>query len=177
MKFLLSLKVEDEEDEEKSSNTKHSQYYLNVSAVDRFGTSPLQNALDGKHSECVELLIQAGAVLGGMSNLQLAVRLNTIVMDKDVESLHLHVVVGQVNVNVGDYDARTPLHIACSERNVECIGMLLKGNGDPYLKDRWQTTPLDLIELALKDGDHSSPSLREELQRLCQLMKATKEVK
>ena len=39
-------------------------FFFYINTVDRFNTTPLQNAIDGGHEEVVVLLSDAGAVLG-----------------------------------------------------------------------------------------------------------------
>ena len=131
--FLLSLKSDDAGDR-----------FVDPSAIDRFGTTPIQNAIDGGHEECVTLLRAAGATMGGcMSSSKLALRLNTLVMDNNIASLRLHVVCGGVDVNCHDYDKRSPLHIAAAEGRVECVDILLSGGADANFKDRWGITPME----------------------------------
>jgi glutaminase len=48
------------------------------------------------------------------------------------------------NLNQGDYDGRTPLHLACCENKIEIVKFLLeKCNCDVNIFDRWENTPLD----------------------------------
>lgn len=52
---------------------------------------------------------------------------------------------GYENVCKGDYDARTALHLACSEGHFSIVQFLIE-NGffiDVHVKDRWHNTPLD----------------------------------
>jgi ankyrin repeat protein len=160
VKFLLSLTVDNDDNDDNNNNdnddndeataaTTTAVAFVNVSAVDRFGTTPLQNALDNRHTDIVTLLVRHKASLfgGSMTRLKVALRLNRFVYEKNTRDLYLHVVVGKVDVNVYDYDHRSPLHLACSERNVECIRILLLGDrGNPYAKDRWNHTPIGILE-------------------------------
>jgi hypothetical protein len=160
VKFLLSLTVDNDDNDDNNNNdnddndeataaTTTAVAFVNVSAVDRFGTTPLQNALDNRHTDIVTLLVRHNASLfgGSMTRLKVALRLNRFVYEKNTRDLYLHVVVGKVDVNVYDYDHRSPLHLACSERNVECIRILLLGDrGNPYAKDRWNHTPIGILE-------------------------------
>ncbi|KAF0689069.1 Aste57867_19450 [Aphanomyces stellatus] len=48
-----------------------------------------------------------------------------------------------VDVNLADYDQRTPLHIAASDGKADIVEMLLRAGANVYKKDRWGVTPLD----------------------------------
>ena len=144
VRFLLSLKVDKVGDKVgDKEGEKEEEQFVDVSAIDRFGTSPLQNALDGGHEDCIRLLAEAGAGMHHMTSSQLAVRLNTLVMEKNVAKLKLHVVDARIDVNCHDYDKRTPLHIAAAEGREDCVDLLMRGGGNPNFKDRWECSPLD----------------------------------
>ena len=49
----------------------------------------------------------------------------------------------QVNLDQGDYDERTPLHLAAAEGHIEVVRFLLKAGVDVNTIDRWGGTPLD----------------------------------
>jgi len=46
------------------------------------------------------------------------------------------------DARVADYDARTPLHIACCEGHAGVVQELLRRGADPLVLDRWNQTPL-----------------------------------
>lgn len=47
-------------------------------------------------------------------------------------------------MNIGDYDNRTPLHIACGGNKLEIVEFLLTvAKVNPSPKDRWGATPLN----------------------------------
>jgi glutaminase len=48
----------------------------------------------------------------------------------------------KVSVNQGDYDGRTPLHLACAEGNVDAIEVLLELGAEVDAKDRWGNSSL-----------------------------------
>tara|TARA_B100001094_G_C18163564_1_gene790711 strand:- start:566 stop:1900 length:1335 start_codon:yes stop_codon:yes gene_type:complete len=48
----------------------------------------------------------------------------------------------KIDINIGDYDDRCPLHIAVEEESLECIAILLKYGADLFVKDRWGNYPL-----------------------------------
>ena len=49
-----------------------------------------------------------------------------------------------MNMNMGDYDNRTALHLACSEDHLACVKYLVETcKVDLHVKDRWGFTPLE----------------------------------
>ncbi|KDO23747.1 hypothetical protein SPRG_10524 [Saprolegnia parasitica CBS 223.65] len=57
--------------------------------------------------------------------------------------LLLQLIDAGADVNLADYDQRTPLHIAVSDGKSSVVEMLLKAGANVYKKDRWGATPLD----------------------------------
>lgn len=55
-----------------------------------------------------------------------------------------------IDVNMADYDGRTPLHIARAENNTDCVKLLLEKGADPTLQDRWGN-----IAVSDNDSDES----------------------
>ncbi|RHX96599.1 hypothetical protein DYB25_003089 [Aphanomyces astaci] len=54
-----------------------------------------------------------------------------------------------VDVNLADYDRRTPLHIAASDGNAEEVKLLIQAGANCHAKDRWGVTPLDCAKDAV----------------------------
>ena len=53
--------------------------------------------------------------------------------------------IHSIDVNLGDYDKRTPLHLAASEGHFDVVKLLVE-NGAILKEDRWGNTPLKEIE-------------------------------
>jgi len=60
----------------------------------------------------------------------------------DVRTVRLLYECG-VDLEVGDYDDRYPMHIAAAEARVLVVSFLLSISADPNCVDRWGATPLD----------------------------------
>ena len=50
---------------------------------------------------------------------------------------------GAIDLNQGDYDRRTALHLAAGEGCLEIVGMLCDAGADANVVDRWGNRPLD----------------------------------
>ena len=77
----------------------------------------------------------------------------------DVSEIHRLVAVG-ADVNLGDYDGRTALHLAVTERHRAAVQVLLQEGAVIECRDRWGLTPADyaasigatdLVHLLLSD--------------------------
>jgi len=47
-----------------------------------------------------------------------------------------------VNPNEGDYDGRTPLHLACEEGHLNVVDYLISRGANINCEDRWGSSPL-----------------------------------
>ena len=119
----------------------------NPSPVDRWGGTPLDDAIRSGHSEVVAYLQSKGAKAGRTNNPALnntSTELCDAASRGDVERLTQLVRAVGCDINEGDYDKRTAMHLAASEGLfdvVECLSVDLAANVSPV--DRWGNTPLD----------------------------------
>ena len=137
--------------------------------ADRWGGSPLQDALSGGHIGTAHILKAKGAAVSdefGASEVCAAAGTG------DVPKLRMLHSFGQ-SLDVGDYDGtvskcapafavlnclinslvpnpcelfladRYPLHLACAEGRVLAVSFLLGISADPNIKDRWSGTAMD----------------------------------
>ena len=58
-------------------------------------------------------------------------------------------------LSMGDYDKRTPLHLAAAEGHVEMLNYLLSKNIDSAPKDRWGNTPFFEATKCLNEVDNA----------------------
>ncbi|XP_070836189.1 60 kDa lysophospholipase isoform X3 [Chaetodon trifascialis] len=96
----------------------------------------------------------------------------------DMEALEALREMGS-NLSLGDYDGRTPLHIAACEGHLHLVQYLLSHGATVYAKDRYGDTPLcnavrfrnkDVVQLLRKTGAHfSRDKLEEAGTELCSL--------
>jgi ammonium transporter Rh len=112
----------------------------NVNCEDRFGNTPLREALRGNHTEVARMLQEAGAKMG-QASAEIDGEVMRLVSSNDVAKLSQLLGAG-ASANCKDYDGRTPLHIAVAEGHKECVQLLLSKGADINAQDRWSNTPL-----------------------------------
>ena len=112
----------------------------NVNCEDRFGNTPLREALRGNHTEVAKILQESGAKMG-QASAEIDGEVMRLVATNDVAKLSQLLSAG-ASPNCKDYDGRTPLHIAVAEGHKECVALLLSKGADINAQDRWQNTPL-----------------------------------
>ena len=84
-----------------------------------------------------------------MTDTMLATKLCTLIKYQQIELLTGWLRCG-VNVNVRDYDERTPLMIACASSNIDIVEMLLKHGADPTATNRFNNNVLKYAEQSSK---------------------------
>jgi hypothetical protein len=104
------------------------QYLLELRAdaslEDRFGGSALDDAIRHGHAGIQRLLYDAGARVSGMSNVLRACAASARCDPRDIE-VTKNLVDNGLDPNVGDYDGRTPLHLAACSGKLGLLEYLL----------------------------------------------------
>lgn len=101
--------------------------------ADKFGSSPLLEAVKAGHDKVAALLVKNGAIL----NLEDAGSfLCKVVIDSNVDHLK-RLLENGVDPNSKNYDQRTPLHVAAAEGLHLVANILIKYGADVLAKDRY----------------------------------------
>jgi ankyrin repeat protein len=112
---------------------------VDVNAKDRWHGTPLADALRGKHTQIIRLLQEKGAKTFNIKT-DLRLQLCQAAADGDLDQVKNFVLVS--DVNSGDYDYRTPLHLAASEGKIEVVRFLIEHGAKVNVQDRWGGTPI-----------------------------------
>jgi 60kDa lysophospholipase len=110
-----------------------------VNVSDRWGATPLQDAIRHHQDDIVKILQAAGgnAQKSGLTrSFCQAVASGKF---EEVEAVYAH----GANPSEADCDGRTPLHLAASYGFIEIVEFLIKSGARRNMKDRWGATPLD----------------------------------
>lgn len=121
-----------------------------VNRSDRWGNFPLDDAFRQGHETVVDLLRKYGGKFGSTSQV---VNLITAASQGNVEEVKALLEFGSIDINLGDYDKRTPLHLACNEGHVEVVKLLCDAGADVNVEDRWGERPVDDARKANKNTD------------------------
>ena len=111
----------------------------NVNVKDRWGNTPMNDAVARGHEIAARLLFEAG---GRMDDANSSGMMCGAASDDDLPLLRLLHESG-CDVGVGDYDRRTPLHLAAAEGNEVAVSFLLAAHADVLYRDRWGCTAID----------------------------------
>lgn len=113
-----------------------------INRTDRWANTPLDDAQRGKHSEVLKYLRRHGAKFGDA-----ATHIHKLIEAANAGNIEVAKALlefGTFDINQGDYDQRTALHLACSEGRLRMVELLLKQEGlDVNVLDRWGNIPLD----------------------------------
>jgi len=113
-----------------------------VNVEDRWGGTPLSDAIKNNHTELADYLRGRGA---NMREKSAATEMCDAGFRGDVNKVQTLLRNG-AEVNVSDYDGRTALHLAASEGKLKMVQFLIEQGADPNLQDRWGGTPLKEAE-------------------------------
>ena len=116
-----------------------------INRSDRWGGSPLDDAHRHRHAEVIEFLRQHGATFGSPSQ---ANNFITAASEGDIEEVKALLEFGNIDLNQGDYDRRTALHLAAGEGAHEIVQLLCDAGANVNVKDRWGNRPLDDAQCA-----------------------------
>jgi len=112
-----------------------------INRVDRWGGAPLDDAHRGGHDSVVQFLGQSGGKFG---NAAAAIdKFINAASQGDVEQVRTLLKFGNIDVNQGDYDRRTALHLAAGEGRMTIVKLLLEAGAYPNVEDRWGNRPLN----------------------------------
>ncbi|KAL7534532.1 hypothetical protein ACHAXR_005935 [Thalassiosira sp. AJA248-18] len=114
-----------------------------INRTDRWGGSPLDDAHRHKHTDVLKYLREHGGKFGNV-----ATQMHKFIEAAgagDVNEVTALLEYGTaLDVNQGDYDRRTALHLACSEGRLEMVELLVGQEGvDVDVEDRWGNRPMD----------------------------------
>jgi len=84
---------------------------------DRWGGTPLKEAEANRHQDVVDILVNAGAIV--------AEKLCRAATIGDLKSMKL-LVEAKCDINIGDYDGRTSLHLAAASGHTKIVQYLVK---------------------------------------------------
>ena len=139
-----------------------------VNRSDRWGGSPLDDAHRHRHKDCADYLRKVGATTGSGNRLTNLIQaaadgdldeVQTLLQAVHPKKKTLNSSINKTNsngkfkneanatfamdVNEGDYDKRTAIHLAAGEGHLEIVRALVEAGANPNAEDRWKRRPLD----------------------------------
>lgn len=127
----------------------------NVDIEDRWGGRPLDDAERSKHPACVNVLKKFGATPGAASPHQVpsadakqsyVADFITAAAQGNLSEVKRFLETCNVNIDEGDYDLRTALHLAAGDGHAEVVEALIEAGANVNIEDRWGGRPLDDAE-------------------------------
>ena len=116
------------------------QHGVNIHAVDRYGNTPLHDAIENNHKETVRWLKAQGAVMTADSGYVKDRDILQAAAEGNVEELKWRIKTDANVVNAEDYDRRTALHVSSSEGHQAIVRELLRNGANVHAVDRWGLT-------------------------------------
>jgi ankyrin repeat protein len=118
----------------------------------------LDDAHRHRHAEVIQYLRQQGATFGTTSQVTKFV---TAASEGDKEEVQALLEFGNIDIDEGDYDRRTALHLAAGEGREEIVELLCKAGADVNVEDRWGNRPLDDAKRAKKNSSRIVKLLKQ----------------
>jgi len=112
-----------------------------LSPVDRWGNTPLDDAVEQRHNDVAHYLKSKGAAHSPGFTARIGSQFRTAANAGNVDSLRA--LAPHADVNAANYEQRTPLHLAASSGSAEAVRCLLELGVQVSPVDRWGNTPLD----------------------------------
>ena len=104
-----------------------------INRSDRWGGSPLDDALRHRHKDVAAFLRKKGGTTG---NADKSTNLITAASEGDLDEVRM-LIEDKVDVNCSDYDKRTALHLSAGEGQYAILKLLLDSGGNPNVQDRY----------------------------------------
>eukprot|EP00613_Pedinella_sp_CCMP2098_P073753 CAMPEP_0171909578 /NCGR_PEP_ID=MMETSP0993-20121228/8842_1 /TAXON_ID=483369 /ORGANISM="non described non described, Strain CCMP2098" /LENGTH=669 /DNA_ID=CAMNT_0012542587 /DNA_START=18 /DNA_END=2027 /DNA_ORIENTATION=+ len=121
---------------------------------DRWGGSPLDDSLRHGHAAVASWLRRAGARSGVRDHVSALI---SACAAGDLEDASMLLDDGADPCG-GDYDSRTPLHLASGEASSGLVKLLLEHGANVSAEDRWGGTPMDDALRRKRDGPKPTTS-------------------
>lgn len=109
----------------------------------------MDDAHRGRHGEVSAYLREQGATFGAKTQLPRFIQAASEGDKQEVEAL---LEFGNIDIDEGDYDQRTALHLSSGEGREEIVELLCRSGANPNVEDRWQNRPLDDAKNAKKNA-------------------------
>jgi CRP-like cAMP-binding protein len=117
------------------------EYQANPNLVDIHGTTALFEAVKNGHDATMEVIMEHGGKLCMEESKAASVLCQTVFNGDSITLRRL--LQAKIQVDAGDYDRRTAVHIASAEGNLAALKVLIEFDADLSAKDRWGHTVFD----------------------------------
>jgi PAS domain S-box-containing protein len=107
------------------------------------GNRPLDDAMAEHHTECINILKSCGASRGQKGGVPEFVN---AAARGDAEEIKALIDEGTIDIDEGEHDGRSALHLAVSEGHSSVVKVLCEAGANVNAPDRWNHRPLDEAE-------------------------------